>query len=100
MFSLKSLFGGGVDYAELIKDGAIIIDVRSKAEFAGGNIKGSTNIPLESIQNHVQKLKKKDKIVITCCASGMRSGTAKSILKQHGIETHNGGGWRSLSRHA
>lgn len=40
---LKQLFGFGykVDYAYLVKQGAIILDVRSKGEFAGGHIKGS-----------------------------------------------------------
>jgi rhodanese-related sulfurtransferase len=39
---------------------------------------------------------KRDKPVITCCASGMRSGSAKSILKSKGYDVHNGGGWISL----
>jgi len=40
---------------------------------------------------------KKDKPIITCCASGMRSASAKSILKSNGFtEVHNGGGWSSL----
>ncbi|MFN6084109.1 MAG: rhodanese-like domain-containing protein, partial [Fluviicola sp.] len=45
--SIKKLFGGkSVDFSELIKQGAVIVDVRSKGEFAGGHIKGSINIPL------------------------------------------------------
>lgn len=99
MFSLKSLFGPKTDYSELIKNGALIIDVRSKGEYASGHIKGSLNIPLDSIQSNIAQIKKKNKVVVTCCASGMRSGSAKSMLAQHGIETHNGGGWRSLERH-
>jgi phage shock protein E len=34
--------------------------------------------------------------VITCCASGMRSGSATAILKQAGVEAYNGGSWMSL----
>ncbi|MFN6083407.1 MAG: rhodanese-like domain-containing protein, partial [Fluviicola sp.] len=38
-----------------------------------------------------------DKTIITCCASGMRSASAKSLLKSSGYaEVHNGGGWMSL----
>lgn len=96
MFSIKSLFGPKVNFSELHKNGAIIIDVRSKGEFASGHIKGATNIPLDKIKSQIQAIKKKNKTVITCCASGMRSGSAKSILASHGIEVHNGGGWRSL----
>lgn len=97
--TLKNLFGIGpkVDYAELVKKGAIILDVRSKGEYAGGHIKGSINISLDTLSNNLNKLKDKNKVIITCCASGMRSASAKSILRSNGFtEVHNGGGWSSL----
>lgn len=96
---LKKLFGIGpaVDYAELVKQGAIILDVRSKGEFNGGHIKGSVNISVDTLRNNLGKLKDKNKPIITCCASGMRSASAKSILKANGYtQVHNGGGWNSL----
>ncbi|CAN5443018.1 rhodanese-like domain-containing protein [soil metagenome] len=95
---LKNLFGIGpkVDYKELKKNGAQIIDVRTKAEYQQGHIKGSINIPLNNLSNHYAKLKK-DKAIITCCASGIRSAQGKNILKANGFsEVHNGGGWMSL----
>ena len=95
---IKKLLGIGpsVDYSALVKLGAIIIDVRSKGEFQGGHIVGSLNIPLDTLSNNFSKLKK-EKIIITCCASGMRSASAKSILKSNGfIEVYNGGGWMNL----
>ncbi len=98
---LRKLFGLGpaTDYAQLVKDGAIIVDVRSKGEFDGGHINGSINIPVDSIANNLNKLKDKNKTIITCCASGMRSGVAKGILKSNGYGTViNGGGWSSLER--
>ncbi len=97
--TLKQLlgFGPSVDYAELVKQGAIILDVRSKGEYAGGHIKGSINISVDQLSNNLNKLKDKSKPIITCCASGMRSASAKSILKSNGFkEVHNGGGWYSL----
>lgn len=96
---LKKLFGFGpsVNYAEMVKNGAIILDVRSKGEFAGGHIKGSVNISVDTLRNNLTKLKDKDKTIITCCASGMRSATAKSILQSNGyVNVYNGGGWNSL----
>ena len=88
--------GPKVDFSELMKQGAQIIDVRSPGEFSGGHIKGSVNIPLQSLQSSMGKIKK-DKPVITCCASGMRSASAKSILQTKGYQNvHNGGGWSSL----
>ncbi len=76
--------------------GAVIIDVRTKEEFRQGAIPGSKNIPLQTINSQINTIKKFNKPVITCCASGMRSGNAASILNSNGIETINGGGWSSL----
>ena len=78
---------------------AIIIDVRTKAEFEMGAIPGSKNIPLQIINSKIKDIKKFNRPVITCCASGMRSGSAASILKNQGIEAMNGGGWKSLHHH-
>lgn len=95
---IKELLGIGpkVDFKELLQRGAVIIDVRTKGEYQGGHIKSSQNMPLDSLHNNLSKLKK-DKPIITCCASGMRSATAKSILRSKGFtEVYNGGGWMSL----
>jgi rhodanese-related sulfurtransferase len=93
---LSKLFGGSsVNYKELVSNGATIIDVRTPGEFSGGHIKGSVNIPLQQLEKNSSKINK-SKPVITCCASGMRSGSAKSILKAKGYDVHNGGGWTSL----
>lgn len=96
--TLKKIFGIGpkVDYADLVKQGAVILDVRSPGEYKQGHIKGSINAPLNDLSRYIPKLKK-DATIITCCASGMRSASAKSILKSSGFaQVHNGGGWSSL----
>jgi len=98
MNTIKSLLGFGpkVDYAEFVKQGAIILDVRSKGEYKAGHIKGSINIPVDILSKNLSQLKK-DKPIITCCASGNRSASAKNILISNGFkEVHNGGGWMSL----
>jgi rhodanese-related sulfurtransferase len=99
--ALKKLFGAGptVDLGEKLKEGAIIIDVRSKGEFQSGHLKSSKNIPLDQLSSHLSKLDK-NKAIITCCASGMRSGSAKGLLKSNGFEdVHNGGSWSSLKKY-
>lgn len=96
--SIKKIFGIGpkVDFAELMANGAKIVDVRTPSEYKSGHIKGSVNIPLQDLQNKIKSLDK-SKTIITCCASGMRSGSAKSMLLSKGFkEVHNGGGWMSL----
>jgi phage shock protein E len=96
---LKRLFGigPGVNYGKLIKEGALILDVRYKSEFAGGHIKGAVNISVDTLADNLFKLKDKNKPIITCCASGMRSASAKNILQSSGYtHVYNGGGWKSL----
>ena len=85
-----------IQIQDFVQRGAAIIDVRSPGEFGSGHIKGAQNVPLDTINQKVEKIKKLNKPIITCCASGIRSAGAASILKQHGIECINGGGWNSL----
>jgi phage shock protein E len=87
------------DYPQLVKEGAIILDVRSKSEFASGHIQGSVNIPVNELSQNLNRLKSKSKPIIACCASGMRSASAKGILESNGyLNVHNGGSWHSLNR--
>ncbi len=90
--------GAKVNFADLVNNGAIILDVRTPEEFKSGHIKGSINIPVQGLRKNIGKLKgKQDTTIITCCASGMRSSSAKGILIAKGFkEVHNGGGWMSL----
>lgn len=96
---IKKILGLGpkTDYAALQKQGAIILDVRTKGEYSTGHIKGSTNISVDQLSKNLSKLKDKNKVIITCCASGMRSASAKNILKANGyLQVYNGGSWYSL----
>lgn len=97
--SIKNALGFGpkVDYKELLKKGAQIIDVRSRGEFASGHVNGSINLPLNELTSSANKIKKNVPL-ITCCASGMRSASGKATLISMGYtEVHNGGGWMSLN---
>lgn len=88
--------GSKVVFTELMDKDATIVDVRRRDEFAGGHIKGSINIPLQELASKMNTIDK-NKPVITCCLSGVRSAAAKSSLKSNGFEVvHNGGGWKSL----
>lgn len=98
--AIKKLLGISpkADLNELAKQGAIILDVRTKSEYGSGHIRGSINIPVEQLLKNLNKLKDKKRPVITCCESGMRSYSAKGILKSNGfINVHNGGSWLSLN---
>ena len=96
---IKQRFFDFTDYTSMIKDGAIIVDVRSETEFLTGNIDKSINIPVSDISSHLNKLKDKEQVIITCCASGIRSAAAKQMLISKGYKNViNGGGWSSLKR--
>lgn len=77
-----------------------IIDVRTPAEFTGGNVPGSINIPLQEIPKRVNDIKQMLQPVILCCASGNRSGQATTFLRSQGIECENGGSWRDVFERA
>lgn len=74
-----------------------ILDVRSEEEFATGHIEGSINIPLHEIPDRLTEIKKIDKPLILCCASGNRSRQATTYLKSVGIECNNGGSWLDIN---
>lgn len=85
-----------VDFESLIANGATVVDVRTEGEFAGGHLKNSVNIPLDQLSKNLSRLKK-NKPIIVCCASGMRSSSARSILVSNGFsEVYNAGSWRNL----
>ncbi len=95
----KNLFGGSntAEIKEIIANGGIIIDVRSAGEFAGGHAQGAKNIPLEQLQSNITKIKAFKKPIVVCCASGMRSARAKTVLTNQGIENvYDAGGWTNL----
>jgi rhodanese-related sulfurtransferase len=78
---------------ELIKGGAVVVDVRSKGEFSGGARPGSLNIPLDTLGSRAKELDK-NKTILLCCASGTRSGMAVGILKAQGFKSViNAGPW-------
>ncbi|MDA0195146.1 MAG: rhodanese-like domain-containing protein [Bacteroidetes bacterium] len=85
------------NYLQLVKEGAVILDVRSRGEFSQGSIKGSINIGVNELNSNLHRLKDKSQPIITCCASGMRSASAKNILKSKGYTAvYNGGSWTGL----
>jgi len=70
-----------------------VIDVRTPAEFEGGNVPGSINIPLQEFQARFAEVKAISNPIVFCCASGGRSGQATAYSRQFGINCENGGSW-------
>ena len=83
--------------AEARARGAIIIDVRTPTEFAGGHAKGAVNVPLDTLESKLNTIKQYQKPIEMCCASGMRSSRAKALLAERGVpDLHDAGSWRNL----
>ena len=94
---LRRLFGG-TNLKPIFEKGAVIVDVRTVKEFQGGSAEGAINIPLGDFGKNIDMMKKMKKPIITCCASGMRSGAAKKQLESYRIEAYNGGSWQSVNK--
>jgi len=91
----SDLFNPGpkVDLKELLNNGALLLDVRTRGEFTGEHAKNSKNIPLDELGNSLGKLNKEQNIVVVC-ASGMRSSSAVRMMKSNGFTNcYNGGSW-------
>jgi len=81
---------------ELLRAGAVIVDVRSPDEFSAGSAAGSLNIPLGDLERGTRNLDPNGWIIV-CCASGTRSGIARRWLLRHGFRhVLNGGSWRNM----
>lgn len=70
------------DALALLKKGALVIDVRSAAEFKSGHLPKALNLPLEQIEELLScTVKDKNQVLLLHCQSGTRSGVAKTRLK-------------------
>ena len=82
---------------ELLKSGqATVVDVRTPAEFMGGHVAGSINIPLQNVPSKLDDFRNMKNIVL-CCASGNRSGQATAWLQANGVYCVNGGSWMDVN---
>ena len=75
-----------------------IVDVRTAAEFRGGHVAGSINVPLQELDRSVLKLRQLKSPIITCCVSGNRSGMAARKLNSMKVKAVNGGSWQNVNR--
>ena len=72
-----------------VAGGALLLDVRSEAEFRSGAIPGAKNIPVQSLGGRLAELDPA-RAVVVYCASGMRSASAASLLRRKGFtEVHD-----------
>lgn len=83
----------------LVEEGALLIDVRRRAERRAGAPAGSKHIPLHALDHRIGKLDP-SRPVVCICASGMRSHAAARHLAKAGFEAAYtvDGGFRAWQR--
>jgi len=68
-----------------LRQGAIVIDVRSAAEYSTGHLQRAINLPLAEIDSLIRdQVKDKNQVLLVHCQSGARSGMAKNRLNALG----------------
>lgn len=89
-FELKRSFDNNKDITKedldsYIKQGAIIIDVRSPQEYKEGHVEGAISIPDYQIKKEIEKkIQNKDELIVVYCTTGHRSQKAQQILENMG----------------
>jgi rhodanese-related sulfurtransferase len=69
-----------------MNQGALVLDVRSQAEFDSGHIREARHLPQDQVGSAAETLKKfRDKVIVAYCESGMRSGAAARVLRTQGF---------------
>jgi rhodanese-related sulfurtransferase len=81
---------------EYLAKGAVVIDVRTVAEFEDGHAPNSLNIVLDTIPDRVEEIRALGDSIIAVCRSGARSGNATQFLNDNGLDVINGGPWQNL----
>jgi rhodanese-related sulfurtransferase len=80
-----------VNPVELVKNGALLLDVRSPGEFNSGHLDGAVNIPIDQLGRRMAELGPKTRAVVVYCQSGGRSRAAAQMLSGAGYQVHDVG---------
>lgn len=98
VFSGGSLMADKEEVKQKIKNGALVVDVRTVGEFSGGHFNGALNIPVDEVQKRISEFgTNKDKEIILYCRSGGRAGSAKQMLEAAGYKkVMNAGGLNDM----
>jgi rhodanese-related sulfurtransferase len=75
------------DAHRLATQGARVLDVRWRSEYAERHVPGATNIPVDELQRRLDELGPHDRPIIVYCHTGVRAWIAASILRKAGFST-------------
>ena len=82
---------------EIVKSTDVtFVDVRIPEQFQEGTVSGAINIPLTELENNIDELRKKDKVVVFC-NRGIQADSAIKILKENGLDNvYDGTTWKNV----
>ncbi|GAA4845163.1 FAD-dependent oxidoreductase [Luteimicrobium xylanilyticum] len=77
------------DQVDEVSAQALVLDVRSRDEFATGHLPGALNVPHTELRDRLDEVRTATagRAVRVLCASGVRSYLAHRILAQHGFDS-------------
>jgi len=84
-FWLRAGTTPGADARALVKDGALLVDVRTPEEYSAGHIDGAVNIPVAELGSRLSELGDQQGPIVLYCRSGARSAKAKTLLESKGF---------------
>ena len=97
LFSILGIGNGKLKHA--LRRGAVIIDIRTAAEFDRGKVPDSTNIPVDRININLRRIVQMSRPIIICSDSDSENERVIDVLKANGVkEIYNGGNWTKLWR--
>ena len=96
-FACRAGSDGSSSVREKIKAGALVVDVRTTAEFEAGAYQGAINIPLDEVEKRLADFGDRKHAIVVYCRSGHRAGQAKAILEKNGFSNvTNAGGLKDM----
>ena len=98
--SLLSILGlGNGKLKEALRRGAVVIDIRTAAEFDRGKVRDSINIPVDRININLKRIVQMKRPIIICSNSDSENERVIDVLKASGVtEIYNGGRWTKIWR--
>jgi len=98
--SLFSILGlGNAKIKEALRRGAIVIDIRTAAEFDREKVSDSINIPIDRININLRRIVQMNRPIIICSNSDSENERVIDVLKANGVrEIYNGGNWTKMWR--
>lgn len=73
-------------HRQLVANGALLLDVRTTAEFREGHVPHALNVPVQELPGRLAEVGPTSRPVVVYCRSGGRSAAASQILRGAGYQ--------------